>query len=328
MTNAGTSGRDVEIGVATADEVAAMVDWAAAEGWNPGLGDAPLFRLADPEGFLVARVDGEMAATISLVRSGAFAFLGFYICRPDLRGRGIGKRLWDAALAACRATTIGLDGVVAQQANYAKAGFALAHRNIRHEGVVARLAPEDGRLIVPEGEALIAAVTEYDAPLYPGPRAGFVRAWLTAPRHGALAFADAGEVRGYGVIRPCQRGWKIGPLLADTPGIADALFAALAQRAGGDVVVLDTPEPNAAALRLTARHGLTPAFETARMYRGPRPTWPFPGSSASPPSNSGSASARKADCGFRTSRCKSQHHAPARPAGPLTPDSRPLRQCP
>ena len=47
---------------ADADEIALMLDWAADEGWNPGLDDAAAFRAADPDGFFVAEVDGEPVA--------------------------------------------------------------------------------------------------------------------------------------------------------------------------------------------------------------------------------------------------------------------------
>jgi hypothetical protein len=40
-------------------------------------------------------------------------------------------------------------------------------------------------------------------------------------------------------------------------------------------VFLDVPEPNQPALGLAARYGLTPAFETARMYRGAAPALPL-----------------------------------------------------
>ena len=63
---------------ATKDEVDLMIDWAAAEGWNPGLHDASTFYAADPEGFLIGVLDGEPISSISVVRFGpAFAFLGF-----------------------------------------------------------------------------------------------------------------------------------------------------------------------------------------------------------------------------------------------------------
>jgi len=100
------------------EEIALAVDWAAGEGWNPGLGDAASFATVDREGFLVGEVEGAAAATISCLNyDERFAFLGFYIVRPDLRGRGYGLRIWNAAIAHAGARTIGLDGVVAQQDN-------------------------------------------------------------------------------------------------------------------------------------------------------------------------------------------------------------------
>lgn len=74
------------------------------------------------------------------------------------------------------------------------------------------------------------------------------------------------------MLRACRSGCKIGPLFADTPDDADALFGALRARAAdGEAVCLDVPEPNAAALALAARAGLRAVFETARMYTGATP---------------------------------------------------------
>jgi Acetyltransferase (GNAT) family len=74
-------------------EIALAVDWAAAEGWNPGLSDAACFSAVDPEGFWIGEFRGMPAATISVVNyDDHFSFLGFYIVRPDLRGRGYGCR--------------------------------------------------------------------------------------------------------------------------------------------------------------------------------------------------------------------------------------------
>ena len=100
-------------------EIALAVDWAAAEGWNPGLADATCFATVDPAGFLLGEIDGEPAATISVVNyDDRFAFLGFYIVRAALRGRGYGWRLWQAGMAHAGARSVGLDGVVTQQENY------------------------------------------------------------------------------------------------------------------------------------------------------------------------------------------------------------------
>ena len=42
----------------TKEEIAVAVNWAAAEGWNPGLHDADCFWPVDPEGFFCAEKDG------------------------------------------------------------------------------------------------------------------------------------------------------------------------------------------------------------------------------------------------------------------------------
>ena len=130
----------------TPSEMALAADWAAAEGWNPGLADAPCFATVDPQGFLIGELDGAPAATISNVNySGDFAFLGFYIVRPDLRGRGYGLAIWRAAVAHAGKRVIGLDGVIAQQDNYRKSGFAFAYRNIRFGGTLAEARTGGGR---------------------------------------------------------------------------------------------------------------------------------------------------------------------------------------
>jgi hypothetical protein len=110
-------------------EVALAAEWAAAEGWNPGLCDHDHFGTVDPHGFHMGELHGAPASTISVVNyDDGFSFLGFYIVRPELRGRGYGLRTWRAAIARAGSRTVGLDGVVDQQDNYRKSGFVLAHR--------------------------------------------------------------------------------------------------------------------------------------------------------------------------------------------------------
>ena len=111
------------------------LDWAAAEGWNPGLDDAHCFYAADAQGFFLGELDGRPVGCVSAVRYGAgFGFLGLYIVAAESRGRGFGLALWRAALDHLGDRVIGLDGVVAQQENYRKSGFRLAFRNIRQRG--------------------------------------------------------------------------------------------------------------------------------------------------------------------------------------------------
>lgn len=267
---------DCTIRTMTRPEVDIAVDWAAREGWNPGTGDAECFWRTDPEGFLVGLLGKEPVAVISVVRYGiSSGFLGFYIVRPDCRNMGFGLRIWHAGLERLEGRTVGLDGVLSQQENYRKSGFRLAWRNIRHEGTGGG-TPPDRKDIVPLAELPLSELLAYDRPFFPEQRDRFLECWIKRSGSTALGIMEQGRMAGYGVIRPCRTGFRIGPLFADRQDLAEALFGALnAAVTPGAPVCLDIPEVNPAARELAARHGMKPVFETARMYRGTEPELPL-----------------------------------------------------
>ncbi len=249
------------------------LDWAASEGWNPGFDDARAFQAADPLGFFMGWRGSEAAAAISVVAYDPdFAFLGLYIVRPEYRGRGFGLKLWQEALARRPAKLVGLDGVVAQQANYARSGFRLAYRNIRYGGKAPSAAGGNAGVILRPARTLpFDQIADYDRRCFPAARTGFLSLWLSPLAGAAIAAERDGNLAGFGAIRACQKGYKIGPLFADDEAVADEIFLALAARAGGETIFLDAPEPNPAAQALAARYKLAPVFETARMYTGDAP---------------------------------------------------------
>ena len=257
-------------------EVDIAVDWAAAEGWNPGLHDAESFYAADPQGFLVGELDHEAIATLSVVKYGkTFGFLGFYIVKPEHRGKGYGIQIWNEGLKYLSGRNIGLDGVVAQQENYKKSGFKLAYRNIRYEGVSGGATPADAA-IIKISPAQLESVESYDLPFFPDDRARFLKSWLNQPGSVALGIAPGGKFSGYGVIRPCRSGYKIGPLFADDAELAEILFLALnSQVEPGKPLYLDVPEVNREAVNLAEKRQMKLVFETARMYTGRFPYLPL-----------------------------------------------------
>jgi GNAT superfamily N-acetyltransferase len=250
----------------SAAEVHLAIEWARQEGWSPGLDDAACFFAADPGGFLTSLHNDEPAAVVSLVRYGdAYAFLGLYICRPELRGQGYGWRVWQAAIEQAGSRTIGLDGVPQQQANYARSGFQLAWQNTRY-----RL--QGGGTVSPQvidlDEVPFAEIARYDNGVFESNRERFLRMWIAQPRAQRLGIVRNGSLAGWGLLRPLAAGYKIGPLLADDLAIAELLLDSLCALAGDAPVFLDIPEPNQAAMRLATRREMEPVFETARMYRG------------------------------------------------------------
>ena len=255
------------------------LDWAmqhaAAEGWNPGRFDADAFWAADPEGFWIGLLEGKPAACLSVVRYGErFGFVGLYIVDKAVRHHGYGLALWGQALAGCAGRVLGLDAVVEQQATYVRDGFVFAHRNLRYGGAASAGkrggGAEDAR---PEDfEALVA----YDRSFFPADRTSFLARWLDPTRHRVKLVRTDGRIGGYGVLRPCGSGHKVGPLFADDPETAEHLFTALqADVPPGDPVFLDLPADNREAIALAERFGMAQVFETGRMYRGTPPQLPL-----------------------------------------------------
>lgn len=257
------------------EEFSVAIDWAAGEGWNPGLHDATCFYAADPNGFFLAEQNGKPAGCLSAVAYDEhFGFAGFYIVKPELRGQGIGHQLIQKASAYMGSRTIGNDAVVAQQEAYKKYGFSMAYRNIRYRGIAS-----SGVIHAPEITDLrkmpFHEVTAYDRGMFPSERSSFLRCWINQPEGTALGYLQDGQLSGYGVIRRCRQGYKIGPLFADGEDIAEKIFLALTGIVSGEEFFLDVPEPNSGALALVRRYNMQMVFETARMYSGAAPSLPL-----------------------------------------------------
>lgn len=268
-----------------------IMEWAAAEGWNPGLHDADCFWNADPEGFVAVEIGGELAAGGSIVSYGRrYGFMGFFIVRHDLRGRGIGRRLWHERKRLLlgrldAGAPIGMDGVCAMEPFYARGGFVREHRELRFEAAASRPratvagprtdAGHGDAAIAPIGDVSIEDAIAYDALHFPGPRSSFMRRWLVQAGARSLVALSGGTISGLAMARPARTGMRIGPLFADSPGIAESLLARILDDCTGMPVQLDVPERNAAAMALAARHGMRGVFGCAKMTCGTPPALPW-----------------------------------------------------
>ena len=248
----------------------AAIAWADAEGWNPGLDDRQRFLAADPDSFLAAERNGEIVGTVSCALYGdAYAFIGFYIVRPDLRGRGIGSELFEQALGRADGRVVGLDGVLEQQSSYERRGFVLAHRNVRWRTEGGGDRPSE---LVELSSLPFEQVAAFDAGVFGTPRERFLQEWIDRPRGHALGCLAGEGLAGYGVVRPCRKGAKVGPLFAEDEQAAELLLAGLLATAGrGTEVFIDMPAANPETTRLRATREMFPSFETVRMYLNGRP---------------------------------------------------------
>ena len=254
------------------DEIGFANQWAVAEGWNPGPADASVFNAADPGSFIAVEANGLAVGVISAIRMSAhFGFLGFFVLDNDHRSSVYGWTLWQAGLGRLGDRVIGADGILERLHNYARYGLMPHYQTTTYQGV----APAQPARWRPGVERAAAAspseLAGYDETTFGVGRGAILREWLRLPSSLALVFKRDGRLCGFGAARCCHEGVRIGPLEADDPEVADALFDALAGLLPGQPLSIDCPGNNPEAARLARKKGLVAGLVVARLYRGEPP---------------------------------------------------------
>ncbi len=259
------------------EEVEFAVDMAASEGWNPGLHDGEIFYETDPEGFFMARIGEEPVGCASAVLyDDTYGFMGFYVVKNEYRNLGIGSLLTGACLERMKGKIAGLDGVVENEEKYReRMGFTSFYSNLRYEGAGGGNIPEGvielTRDRFDDNDPVdIGTLARYDEQMFFCNREKFLSKWILQPDSRTFAIIDDG-IKGYGTIRKCRSGYKIGPLFADGPELARKLFLSLKSCAGDEPFYFDVPEPNSNAVALAMEMGMEIVFKTIRMYMGGEP---------------------------------------------------------
>lgn len=263
------------IAVMTPQDLDLVLGWAALEGWNPGIDDAAAYLQADPQGFLIRRIGDVPVAAISVVNHDpGFAFLGLYLCAPDRRGQGHGWAIWQAGLAHAGDRTIGLDGVPAQEANYARSGFVRVGGTARFQGWLApggaapKVSDGVGALLPDQIPALLAQERVVTGTA----RDRFLHGWFakTDTRQTRVLIRH-GMVAAYGTLRRCHEGVKIGPFWAIDGDAAAVLLADLGSLTDATLQTMDVPETATELCASLLAQGFVSSLDTARMYMGPAP---------------------------------------------------------
>ena len=132
-----------------------------------------------------------------------------------------------------------MDGVFDMQQWYGRGGFEYKHRNLRMAGTgkTGRTKSEIVSLSQVPNEHLLA----YDKKCFGCERNTFLKQWIHMANALSLGFVSDDKLSGYGVIRECREGFKIGPLFSDNRDIAENLFEALSNHAKNQPIFLDVP---------------------------------------------------------------------------------------
>ena len=260
---------------------------STAVGWNQRLDDwRMLLRLA-PAGAVAAFVDTRDVSDVSDVSLvgtaigidyGDFAWIAMMLVDPAYRGRGVGRRLLEAAMDAVPSNLpIRLDATPLGRPLYQRYGFADEAALSRHVIDHARLA--DARAarrrrapiaVQPLTDADLAIVVEQDRETFGGTR-GAVLGWVF---HGAAQYAyvvrsdntDRGPIH-YCLGRQGRLFDQIGPVVAGDDDIAHALVSAALAAAGDRGVAVDAFDSRSAFAAALGGDGFVVQRPLVRMCR-------------------------------------------------------------
>jgi GNAT superfamily N-acetyltransferase len=243
-----------------------LLELAHLEGWNPGINDADSFYNSDPDGFMGYYIKGKLIGCISAVAYDEdFGFIGFFIVKPEYRKMGYGKKLWAAALKYLGDCNIGLDSTLEMKERYKEFGFQDAYNTTRYK-IIARNLENTGETVSLK-KVNFSNLSAFDNKHFPTRRDVFLYNWINQSEGKGFAVCNDDKIEGYTFIRKGLDGYRIGPLFALTPEVADTLFCkAISWVPEGEPVHLDIHDINAEALNLVHKYEMKQGFKTVRMY--------------------------------------------------------------
>lgn len=232
------------------------------------LDDLARYRQCQPDGWFLARLDGNPAGMGGAIAYGTTARIGLMAVHPDFQRRGIGQAIMEHLLewATVRgATTVLLDATPAGVPLYTRLGFVTDDHARAY--VYSHPAPPPG----PQADAVTALrpadlpeVVAFDAERFGASRAAILAQYADECVGRAFVARDSRwRMAGY-LIAQSNR---LGPWLADTAQAAESLLCHALPLCSANAQVL-VPECNQTATALLERVGFSPRRRWHSMRRG------------------------------------------------------------
>ena len=258
----------------TAADVPAGQRLREQAGWNQSEDDWHRLLTWEPDGCFVGELDGAVVATATVTTYGpALAWIGMVLVDADHRRRGVGRALFEHAMAVLDRRgirTIGLDATPLGKELYDRLGYLDAYNLERRVGTVPDPASVAGGVRPMRLEDL-PAVTVLDAPAFGADRRHILEALARDHPNGCYVAERVGALAGYVFSRPGARARHLGPLVARDAPVAEALARTALHPWAGGQAIMDVLLPNPHAAALADHLGLRPTRPFIRMTRGASP---------------------------------------------------------
>jgi GNAT superfamily N-acetyltransferase len=261
-----------EIRLLTPDDLDEAFGLSAAAGWNQRMADWTMLMRLAPAGSFAAVTGGRIVGTAIGIDYGAFGWIAMMLVDPALRGRGLGARLLEAAIAAVPGNVpIRLDATPLGRPLYRRFGFAdeavltryVSEASARPGGLTDDRATRGIRAVT---TADLAAVTARDVRVF-GAHRRILLEWAfdAAPRFAHLI--ESGGDAHYGFGRSGRLFDQIGPVVAADDQTAQALVSAALLAADGRAVAIDAFDRHANFTEWLLSRGFTASRPLFRMRR-------------------------------------------------------------
>lgn len=241
-----------------------------AAGWPHRLEDWQM-SLALSEGRAVLTDSGDVAGTIFLTPFGTdAATISLVIVDERMRGRGLGRKLMQAALDLAGMRPLRLTATEDGQPLYQSMGFEAVGMIVQQQGTVAPVAAPTS--VLPARPMDLPAIVELDRAAFGADRQGLIGYIANVGEF--IVIERAGRVVGFAGVRAFGRGEVIGPLVAEDADDARDLIAYALSSRTGKFVRFDHPSDTGLADWLTSL-GLLNVGGGVAMQRpkiAPRPT--------------------------------------------------------
>lgn len=256
------------------------------EDWGYTRADFRLLLALSPNGCFVAESEGRVVGVLTTTTYDRLAFLGAVIVHPELRGRGVGKGMMEAALnhlSAAGVRTVRLNAYLRAIPFYERLGFHGEYEIVRWGGLATA-----GRMrgVRPVRRSDLEGIARFDAPFFGADRLPLLDRLEKEFSSTFLVVEVRGAIRGYIVGNRNGDTCEIGPWVVEpgNVGVARDLFHGLILAAGTSGLAFSGPTRNEALLEFARTLPFNEAFRTLRMWWGsdefggdPRGIWALAG---------------------------------------------------
>lgn len=249
------------------DDAIALTD---LESWGYTRADFRRLLFLSLDGCFAAELEGRLVGVLTTTTYDGLAFLGAVIVRPDLRGKGIGRGMMEAALDHLRARgveTVRLNAYLRAIPFYERLGFLPEYEVVRWQGTDLG-GPVFG--IRPVRLSDLPSLMAFDAAFFGARRDSLIARLAEEFPDTFLVAARGGRIRGFIVGNPSGDSCEVGPWVVEPgfPGIARSLLHGVAAAGGAGSIAFTGPDPNDDLRDFVASAGLREVFRTRRMRYG------------------------------------------------------------